>query len=132
MYHNLREVYLWEDLKKDITKFVVKCENSKQVKSKHQKLDGFLKEIKVPTWNWKDINMEFVVGLHRNKRKYDSILVVVISMTKSFHFIPVNSTYSTENYARIIIDEIVYRHSILLSIISHRGTQFTSRFWRSF
>ena len=73
MYHNLREVYLWEDLKKDITKFVVKCENSKQVKSKHQKLDGFLKEIKVPTWKLQDINMYLVVGLPRTQNQHDSI-----------------------------------------------------------
>ena len=76
---------------------------------------GFLKEIKVPTWKWKDINMDFVVGLHRTQRKYNSILVVVISMTKSFHIIPVNSTYSAENYARIIKDEIVCHHGIPLS-----------------
>ena len=53
-------------------------------------------------------------------------------LTKSSHFIPVNSTYSAEDYARIFIDEIVCRHGIPLSIISDRGTQFTSRFLRFF
>ena len=42
------------------------------------------------------------------------------------------STYSAEDYARIFIDEIVCHHDIPLSIISDRGAQFTSRFWRSF
>ena len=32
----------------------------------------------------------------------------------------------------IFIDEIVCHHGIPLSIISDRGAQFTSRFWRSF
>ena len=54
------------------------------------------------------------------------------TLTKSVHFIPVNSTYSAEDYARIFIDEIVCLHGIPLSIISDRGAQFTSRFWRSF
>ena len=58
--------------------------------------------------------------------------MVVDKLTKSSHFIPVKSTYSVEDYARIFIDEIVCRHGISLSIISDRGTQFTSRFWRSF
>ena len=37
-----------------------------------------------------------------------------------------------EDYARISIDEIVCRHGIPLSIISDRGAEITSRFWRSF
>ena len=52
--------------------------------------------------------------------------------TKSAHFIPVMYTYLAKYYARIFIDEIVCRHGIPLSIISDRGSQFTSRFWRSF
>ena len=37
-------------------------------------------------------------------------------------------TYSVEDYARIFIFEIVCPHGILLSIISYRVAQFTSRF----
>ena len=60
--------------------------------------------------------MDFVVGLPRTQRQYDSIWVVVNRLTKSSHFIPVKSTYSAEDYARIFIDEIVCFQSILLSI----------------
>ena len=58
--------------------------------------------------------------------------MVVDRLTKFSRFIPIKSTYSAEDYARIFIDEFVCRHGILLSIISHRVAQFTSRFWRSF
>ena len=53
-------------------------------------------------------------------------------LTKSAHLIPVKSTYRAEDYARLYIDEIVRWHGIPLSIISDRGAQFTSHFWRSF
>ena len=65
MFHDLREVYWWEGMKKDIAKFVVKCPNFQQVKAEHQKSGGLLQEIQVPTWKWEDINMDFVVGLCR-------------------------------------------------------------------
>ena len=61
--------------------------------------------------------MDFVVGLHRTQKQYDSIWVVVDRLTKSAHFIPIKSTYSMEDYARIFIDEIVYLHGIPLFII---------------
>ena len=76
--------------------------------------------------------MDFVVGLPRTEKSYDSIWVVVDRFTKSAHFIPVKSTYSTEDYAKIFIDEIVFRHGFALPIISDRGVQFISRFWRLF
>ena len=52
--------------------------------------------------------------------KYDTILVIMDTLTKYVHFIHVKSTSSMEDYARIFIDEIVCRHGILLSIISDR------------
>ena len=47
--------------------------------------------------------------------------MVVDRLTKSTNFIPVKSTYSTEDYAKIFLDEIMCRRGIPLSIISDRG-----------
>ena len=68
MYHDLREVFWWEGLKKDIVEFVEKCPNCQQVKSKHQKPGGLLYEIQVLTWKLEDINTDFVVGLPRTQK----------------------------------------------------------------
>ena len=84
--------------------------------------------MQVATKKWKDINMDLVVGLPRTQKQHDSIWVVVDSFTKSAHFVPVKSTYLVEDYARIFIYEILYRHGIQFSLISDRGAQFTSRF----
>ena len=132
MYHVLREIYWWEGFKRDIGEFVSKSPNCQQVKDKHQNSGGLLQEIQIPTWKWERINIHFVVGLPQTQNSYDSICVVVVRLTKSARFIPFKSTYSAEDYARIFLDEIVCLHGILLSIISDRGAQFTSRFWRSF
>ena len=45
MYHNLRDIYFWEGLKRDIAEFVAKCPNCQQVKAKHLKSGGLLEEI---------------------------------------------------------------------------------------
>lgn len=51
--------------------------------------------------------MDFVVGLPRTLRKFDSVWVTVDRLTKSAHFIPVATTYTTKRYAQIYIREIV-------------------------
>ena len=75
--------------------------------------------------------MDFVVGLPKTLGKFDSIWVIVDRLTKSAHFIPVKVTYNVEKLARLYISEIVRLHGVPLSIISNRGTQFTSKFWRT-
>ena len=74
--------------------------------------------------------MDFVVGLPKTLGKFDSIWVVVDRLTKSAHFIPVRIDYNAEQLAKVYVKEIVRLHGVPLSIISDRGTQFTSKFWR--
>ena len=86
----------------------------------------------VPSLKWEDINMDFVLGFPWKCRQNDSIWVIVDYLTKFGNFIPVHSTYYAEKYARLYLKEIVRFHGILSSIISDRGAQFISHFWRSF
>ena len=117
MYHDLREIYWWEGLKRDIAEFVAKFPNCQQEKAERQKSSVLLQEIQIQTWKWEDINMYFVVSITRTQKSYDSIWVVVDLLTKSARFIPVKSSYSAEDYARIFLDEIVFHNDIPLSII---------------
>ncbi|XP_070026547.1 uncharacterized protein [Nicotiana sylvestris] len=55
----------------------------------------------------------------------------IVELTKSAHFIPVVTTYTSERLAQIYIREIVRLHGVPVSIISDRGPQFTSHFWRA-
>ena len=75
--------------------------------------------------------MDFVVGLPKTLGKFDSIWVIVDRLTKFAHFIPVKVTYNAEKLAKIYISEIVRLHGVPLSIISDRGTQCTSKFWKT-
>ena len=110
---------------------MARCPNCQQVKAEHLKLCDLTKIIEVPTWKLEAINMDFVVGLPRTRRKHDSIWIMVDRLTKSTHFIPVKSTYRDEDYARLYIEEIVSLHGISLSIIYDRRAQFTLHFLRS-
>ncbi|XP_059310058.1 uncharacterized protein LOC132061223 [Lycium ferocissimum] len=73
--------------------------------------------------------MDFVVGLPKTLEKFDSIGVIVDRLTKSTHFIPVKITYDAKKLAKIYIREVARLHGVPISIVSDRGTMFTSRFW---
>ena len=63
--------------------------------------------------------MDIIVGLPRTSKGYNSIWVIVDRLTKSAHFLPVNSKYSTSKYAELYLDQIMTLHGVplLLSLI---------------
>ncbi|WMV25860.1 hypothetical protein MTR67_019245 [Solanum verrucosum] len=78
------------------------------------------------------INMDFITGLPKSRRQHDFIWVIVDRMTKSAHFLPVKTTNTAEDYAKLYVQEIMRLHGVPISIISDRGAQFTAQFWKSF
>jgi transposase InsO family protein len=65
-------------------------------------------------------------------RRHNLFFVVVDTLTKSAHFIPMHTTYQTPDIARVFISDIVRLHGIPKRIISYRGSLFTGLFWTSF
>ena len=97
----------------------------------HQRPVGLLQSLPIPEWKWEHVTMDFVMGLPRCTRGFDSIWVVVDLLTKSAHFLHVKSTYTTNKYAKLYVAEIVKLHGVPVSIVSDRDPKFTSRFWIS-
>jgi IS30 family transposase len=129
MYQDLKGNFWWSNMKVDIAKYVSECDTCSRIKASHLKTAGTLQPLPIPSWKWDDISIDFIVGLPLTYRNHDSIWVVVDRLTKTAHFIAVNSTYSTKDYAEIYLDCVVRLHGIPKTIISDRGPQFICHFW---
>ncbi|WVZ70349.1 hypothetical protein U9M48_019024 [Paspalum notatum var. saurae] len=129
MYHDLKERFWWYGMKRAVAEYVAVCDTCQHVKAEHQRRAGLLQPLKILEWKWEEISMDFIVGLPRTQKGYNSIWVVVDRLTKVAHFIPVNTTYSGARLAELYISRIVCLHGVPKRIISDRGSQFTSRLW---
>ena len=89
MYQDLRDLYWWDGMKRDVADFVSRCLICQQVKAEHQKPAGTFQRIEIPEWKWERITMDFVTRLPRSQQGYDSVWVIVDRLTKSAHFLPV-------------------------------------------
>ncbi|GJS02873.1 putative reverse transcriptase domain-containing protein [Tanacetum coccineum] len=96
MYHDLRKLYWWPNMKADIATYVSKCLTCAKVKAEHQKPSGLLQQPEIPVWKWERITMDFILKLPRTPSGYDSIWVIVDRLTKFGHFIPMNEKYKME------------------------------------
>jgi len=51
-------------------------------------------------------------------------------LTKVAHFLPVKTTYRGPKLAELYMERIVSLHGVPKKIVSDRGSQFTSHFWK--
>jgi hypothetical protein len=130
MYMDSKGRFWWSNMKRDIVEYIALCDVCNRVKAEHQKPSGLLQLLPIPEWKWDNVGMDFITGLPRTKSGYDSIRVVVDRLIKVPHFIPVKTTYTSARLAKIYMNRIVCLHGVPKSIVSDRGTQFTSHFWR--
>lgn len=100
MSADLKPLFFWKGMKKDIVNLVARCLECQRVKVEHRHPAGLLQPHEIPKSKWEVISMDFIVGLPMTSRRHDSIFVVV-DMTKSAHFIPVKTTYKALEIARV-------------------------------
>jgi hypothetical protein len=74
--------------------------------------------------------MDFIIGLPTTQSSYDSIWVIIDHFSKVAHFISIKTTYMGAKLAELYIARIMCLHRVPKKIVSNRGTQFTSRFWK--
>ncbi|KAL0553440.1 hypothetical protein IC582_007335 [Cucumis melo] len=130
MYQDLKRVYWWRNMKREVAEFVSKCLVCQQVKAPRQKPAGLLQPLSIPEWKWENVSMDFITGLPRTLRGFTVIWVVVDRLTKSAHFVPGKSTYTASKWAQLYMSEIVRLHGVPVSIVSDRDGRFTSKFWK--
>ena len=73
--------------------------------------------------------MDFITYLPESNG-YDAILVVVDRLTKMKHFMACKGTYDAEEVARLYTKYVWKIHGLPKTIVSDRGAQFVSVFWR--
>ena len=108
-------------MKNEVAEFLARCIEYQQVKVEHQNQIGLLQPLPIPNWKWEVISLDFVIGLPKNQKQNDSIMVVVNKLSKVSHFIHVKTTYKVVNIANIFMKVIFRLHGIPKVIISDRS-----------
>jgi hypothetical protein len=93
------------------------------------KAAGQLQSSQIPTSEWEDISMDFIVGLPRTTKGFDSIWVIIDRLTKIAHFLPVKVKYTVATYTELYIACILSLHGVPKTILSDGEPQFVSKFW---
>ena len=122
--------FWWPGLKDSVTKYVKSCDCVRFKSARNQSF-GPLQTIQVGEKPWSTISCDFIVALPKSEG-FDAIAVWVCRTTKMAHFIPCNIELSAHDHAKLFIKNVFRLHGLPVQIISDRGPQFISKFWKAF
>src|SRR4051812_14391439 len=116
--NNILKTYYWEDLPKDVKKFIKTCDVCQRIKSSTQKPFGLLQPIAPPSEKFEAYSMDFIGPLPITKAGYDFIYVIVDMLTKAVFLKAIKTTYGAKEIAEIFFDNIIRRFGCPKKIVS--------------
>jgi len=131
----IRRDFDWTNLRDDVTKYVKSCDSCQRNKVERASPRGELRPLPIPNVPWSHISIDFITQLPKSMhlgQTYDAIAVVVDRLTKMAHFIFCNSDITAEETAQLYIDFVYKLHGLPVDLVSDRGPQFISSFWKTF
>ncbi|KAM4705173.1 MAM and LDL-receptor class A domain-containing protein 1 [Rhinophrynus dorsalis] len=123
--------FWWPSLKQDVEAYVKACTLCTQNKPSTQRPVGLLQPLPVPQSPWTHLAMDFITDLPPSDH-CTVIWVVVDRFSKQAHFVPLRGLPNSQTLADVFIKEVFRIHGVPAQIVSDRGTQFTSKFWKAF
>lgn len=133
-YELLSRHYYWPKMSRDVKRYVRNCHVCSRSKASRLPYQGLLEQLNTPSGKWEDIAVDFIVDLPRSKNETTgqvcrNIMVVTDRLSKQRHFIGCGST-EARYAARLFLHHIWKHHGLPKTIVSDRGSQFTSRLWQ--
>jgi hypothetical protein len=116
-------------MKTNICTFVVECDVCQRNKGETIKPLGKLQSLPIPPTIWRDISMDFIVGLLKSGKK-SFIMVVEDHLSKYAHLCSLQHPFTTSIVAQLLMDHIFKIHVMPHSIVSDQDLTFTIFFWQ--
>jgi transposase InsO family protein len=121
--------YWWPHLASAVKEYVKSCDACARAKSSRRRPFGLLQPLPVPHRPWGSLSTDFITDLP-DVRGVNAVLVVVCRLTKMAHFIACTKSETASSTAALMLNHVVKLHGLPDDIVSDRGPQFASRFWR--
>ena len=129
----LKANYFWPGMMTSVRQFTRTCHTCRRSKAFRNAYSGSLHQLNVPDDPFRHIAVDFVVDLPPSVAddgvEYRNILTITDRLTKLRHYVPCNDMDAIST-AKMFYRHVYARFGIPETVVSDRGTQFTSLFMK--
>ena len=127
-YALIARQFFWPGMARDIRRFVESCDGCGRNKAWRSRRQGFLKPLPIPDRIWSEISMDFITDLPKSNG-CTNIIVVRDRLSKGIIADGLKNIDAHE-VAKWFIKNYLPHHFLPNAIVSDRGSQFPSAFWK--
>ena len=131
----IQKKYFWPVCAKQMKTYVQTCNVCQRIKVSRHKSYEELSSLPVPEMSWKEISMNFIIGLSSSKREdvvYDAILVIVNKCTKMIKYLLMIIKIDVAELTKLFFEQIVLRFDMSADIVNNKNSLFINIFWSAF
>jgi hypothetical protein len=121
--------YYWPQQWQYVNRYVDYCDTCKCIKLIKHAPFGLLRPLQIPDRPWESMCMDFRAGLPEEEGS-NTIWIIVDCLMKMAHFVACIDTMGLKELADGFLTHVVRTHGLPSSVISDRGSLFTSTFWK--
>lgn len=118
-------------MEEEVSEYLAACPTCSRNKASHRPPAGLLRPLPVPHCPWSNIALDFVTGLPPSEGN-TTVLTVVDRFSKMVHFIPLPKLPTAKETAEVMLFQVFRLHGFPKDVVSDRGPQFVSKFWKAF
>ncbi|KAK3563236.1 hypothetical protein QTP86_018284 [Hemibagrus guttatus] len=125
-----RRRFWWPSLRTDVERFVRACPTCAQSRVSRQLPEGLLEPLPTPQRPWSHLSVDFLTDLP-DLGGFTTVMVVVDRFSKGCKLIPLKGSPTAMQTVEAMFQHVFWNFGLPEDIVSDRGSQFTSRVWRS-
>ncbi len=128
----IRRYYYWLSMRKTIDRYIQNCYICQRSKALRNKFNELLHSLLILEQRWKNIVMNFIIGLPLSEGK-NVILTVICRLSKKRHYISCSTDdeeITAEKTAELMLQWIYQIHDLLDFIVLNRDSQFIFILWK--
>jgi transposase InsO family protein len=130
-YRIIADRYYWPGMSSDIDQYIRNCGDCCRATIPRDKTPGLLKPLPIPDRPWQHVSMDFH-KLPTDKHEFDTVVIFVDRFGKRTITVPCHKTINAPETARLYIRFVYPYYGPPVTIVSDRGPQFVSAFWKVF
>ncbi len=127
----VKQRFCWQSMACEIRLFVLAFSVRAISKTYNRPPAGLVQLLSVPLRPWSHISLDFVTRLPPSQGN-TVVLTLVDWSSKATHFIPLPKIPSARETSVGVIDQIFRIHGLPMEVLSDRGPQFISKFFKEF